>query len=300
MYCLETRNLSHRFNNNDLVLDNINLLVPNSSIYGFLGPNGAGKTTSLRLILGLLRVQKGEIEVFGKSFKENRISSLKQIGSLIETPSIYTHLTAEENLRTWQILFQSPKENIKQVLQLVGLDKAGSKKAGKFSLGMKQRLGIAMALQHNPGLLILDEPTNGLDPNGIVEMRLLLKKLNEENGITILISSHQLSEIEKLVNYVGIINKGKLLFQGTLNDLTKQQYQSAQWVIESNRPERVIEISRAFGWETEHINEHVVLKNISKEKIASLNQHLVADQIEVYGISLTKNDLESVFVEIIK
>lgn len=299
-FCLETQHLSHRFSTNEAVLNDINLQIPEASIYGFLGPNGAGKTTTLRLILGLLRKQSGTINVFGKPFSENRIELLAQIGSLIETPSIYAHLTAEENLRAWQLIYRCPKERIKQVLVLVGLENTGKKKAGKFSLGMKQRLSIAIALLHRPKLLILDEPTNGLDPNGIVEIRLLLKKLNEEEGITILISSHLLSEIEKLVTHIGIINKGRLLFQGTLDHLINQQFQHAQWVVESNHPAKVGEIANAMGYLNERVEDQVIIKHISKEQIARLNKEVVINQVEVYGISLSKNDLESVFVEIIK
>ena len=179
MNCIETKDLSYRFSTDQLILDKINLQVPNGSIYGFLGPNGAGKTTTLRLILGLLKKQEGNIHLFGKTFEKHRISILKNIGSMIESPSIYGHLTATENLLLLQKVYQCPVGRISEVLKTVGLEHVGQKKAGQFSLGMKQRLSIAIALLHNPSLLILDEPTNGLDPNGIIEIRELLKKLNE-------------------------------------------------------------------------------------------------------------------------
>lgn len=171
-------------------------MVPKGSIYGFLGPNGAGKTTTLRLILGLLKRQTGSINVFNVPFDENRIEILNQTGSLIESPSLYSHLTAYENLNVLRKIYQCPESRINDVLELVGLSNTGKKKSGLFSLGMKQRLGIAIALLNNPALLILDEPTNGLDPNGILEIRELLKRINAESGITIVISSHLLSEIE--------------------------------------------------------------------------------------------------------
>jgi lantibiotic transport system ATP-binding protein len=299
-FCLETKGLSHRFSSSELVLNEINLQVPEGTIYGFLGPNGAGKTTTLRLVLGLLKSQTGSIYIFGKSLKEHRIDILTQIGSLIETPSIYAHLTAEENLSIWQIVYQCPGERIKQVLELVGLSQTGKKKAGKFSLGMKQRLSIAIALLHRPKLLILDEPTNGLDPNGIVEIRMLLKRLNEQEGITIIVSSHLLSEIEKMVTHIGIINNGNLLFQGKLDDLINQQLNKSRWVFNTSEPGRAKELLNANGCIIELINDELVLENVSKEKIAAINRELVANNIHVYGIGLSKNDLESVFVEIIK
>ena len=217
-YCLETTNLSHQWNARTPVLKDINLRVPNDSIYGFLGPNGAGKTTTLKLILGLLQKQQGGITVFGQNREGHRIEILQRIGSLIESPSLYAQLTAGENLLILQRVYRCPKSRIDQVLTLTGLTDTGSKKAGKFSFGMKQRLAIAIALLNDPALLILDEPTNGLDPEGIIEMRELLKTLHKR-GVTILLSSHLLGEMEKLITHAGIIHKGQLLYQGTLKDL---------------------------------------------------------------------------------
>src|SRR5688572_7767477 len=171
MYSVETHNLTHIFSGDETVVDSINLQVPEKSIYGFLGPNGAGKTTTLKLILGLLKKQQGSISVFGKPFENNRIEILKKLGSLIEVPSLYGHLTAVENLMVLQKVYQCSKEWIPEVLKIVSLENTGKKKAGQFSLGMKQRLSIAAAMLHDPSLLILDEPTNGLDPNGIIEVR---------------------------------------------------------------------------------------------------------------------------------
>jgi ABC-2 type transport system ATP-binding protein len=216
--CLETAGLSHRFSREAPVLSDLDLRVPKGSIYGFLGPNGAGKTTTLRLVLGLLKKQQGDIRVFGKPFASHRLEILSKVGSLIESPSVYSQLTAVENLRVLQKAYRCPKDRIGHVLQLTGLANTGKKKAGKFSLGMKQRLGIAIALLNDPALLILDEPTNGLDPEGIIEMRALLRQLQQQ-GVTILVSSHLLGEMEKLITHAGIIHKGRLLFQGKLEEL---------------------------------------------------------------------------------
>ena len=217
-YCLETSGLDHRFAGEAPVVNQVDLRVPTGSIYGFLGPNGAGKTTTLKLVLGLLTKQRGEIRIFGKPFSAHRPAILSKVGSLIDSPSFYAQLTAEENLRVLQRVYRCPEGRIGQVLQLTGLAGTGKKKAGRFSLGMKQRLGIAIALLNSPELLILDEPTNGLDPEGIIEMRVLFRQLQDQ-GVTILISSHLLGEMEKLITHTGIIHKGRLLFQGTLAEL---------------------------------------------------------------------------------
>lgn len=298
-YCLETKNLTHSFSSGDVVLQNINLKVQTGSIYGFLGPNGAGKTTTLRLALGLLKKQQGSISFFGLPFQQNRLSILKKIGSLIESPSLYGHLTAKENLSLLQKVYQCSEERIPYILDLVGLPNTGSKKASQFSLGMKQRLSIAIALLHNPSLLILDEPTNGLDPNGIIEVRELLKKLNQENGITILISSHLLAEIEKLVTHAGIINKGELLFQGTMEELKGRQKLSVSTVFETSDQVRTLKIMSDYNLSPRFENGKIVLPSLGKETIASLNQQFVTNNILVYEISVVKNDLESIFIDLI-
>ncbi len=298
MFCIETKNLTHRFSSSETVLSNINLMVPEGSIYGFLGPNGAGKTTTLRLILGLLKKQTGDISVFDKPFHLNRIEILQSTGSLIETPSLYGHLTAIENLTVSQKIYQCPKERMTEVLKLVGLENTGKKKASQFSLGMKQRLSIAVALLPNPSLLILDEPTNGLDPNGIIEIRELLKKLNQEKGITILVSSHLLSEIEKLVTHVGIINKGQMMFQGTLDELLNKQRESSCIVFDTNDAIKTAEIFKENDITAETKDGKSIVSIIEKEKIAVLTEQLVKSKVKIYEISTIKNDLESIFMDI--
>ena len=206
MNAVEITSLTHRYPRGDEALRSIDLAVPTGSVYGFLGPNGAGKTTALRLLLGLLRPQSGAIRVLGRSIARDRLAILRRVGSSIESPSIYPHLTASENLEVWRHAFDCPRARVADALRLVDLSGAGSKRAGEFSLGMKQRLAIATALLHEPELLVLDEPTNGLDPHGMGEIRELLTRLNRERGVTILVSSHILSEVERLATHVGIIN----------------------------------------------------------------------------------------------
>lgn len=299
MHSIETINLTHKFLENEIALKLVNLQVIEASIYGFLGPNGAGKTTMLKLILGLLKKQHGEILVFGKQFEKNRVKTLHQIGSMIESPSIYGHLTAIENLKILQKVYQCPKERIQEVLQLVGLAQTGSKKTSQFSLGMKQRLSIAIALLHSPSLLILDEPTNGLDPNGILEIRELLQSLNKNNGITILISSHLLYEIEKLVTHIGIINKGKLLFQGTLGELVNKRRQNSFIVFETSNNEKALQIIRGFGLNSLIEASKIMIPFLEKHQVANINQKLVQNGVDVYQISKVENDLEKIFFDVI-
>ena len=299
MYCIETYHLKYKFSERETVLNDINLQVPNGSIYGFLGPNGAGKTTTLRLILGLLRKQEGAINVFNKPFDKNRLEILKSTGSLIESPSFYGHLTATENLKILQKVYRCPLKRVDEVLEIVGLQNTGRKKTSNFSLGMKQRLSIAMAILHNPSLLVLDEPTNGLDPGGIIEMRELLKKLNEEQKITIVISSHLLSEIEKMVSHIGIINKGSLLFQGTLSDLHLKQMLSSVIRFDTNDVIKTAEIILLNGTNPLIVNGHITIPLIDNEGIAGLVKQLVSAGVDIYQISTIKNDLESIFIDLI-
>lgn len=218
---------------------------------------------------------------------------------MIESPSLYGHLTAIENLQIMQKIYQCPLIRIPEVLQTVGLADTGKKKVSQFSLGMKQRLSIAVSLLHEPSLLILDEPTNGLDPNGIIEIRDLLKNLNEAHGISIIISSHLLSEIEKLVTHVGIISKGSMVFQGTLKDLTTKQYQSSKLIVDTSDMEGTKAIIRSMNLNGTVENGKIFLPIPSKDIIAGLNRQLVNAGIDVYEMSTVKKDLETIFMELI-
>ncbi len=298
-YCVQTNNLSHTFSSGEMVLKDINLYVPEGSIYGFLGANGAGKTTTLKLILGLLKLQQGTVHIFGKLMAQHRLQILQKIGSLIESPSLYAHLTAIENLQVMQKVFQCKKSRITEALQLVGLSDTGNKKVQHFSLGMKQRLSIALSLLHQPSLLILDEPTNGLDPTGIIEMRELLRKLNQMQGITIIISSHLLSEIEKLVTHIGVINKGNLLFQGTLQQLEQCQQQGSYTVIATNNEVAALRLIRNMDMAATTQKGKIILPVISNEQLAAINTQLVSNGLSVYEITTVKNNLETIFINMI-
>lgn len=214
---VKTNGLTKRYGDN-LSVNNLNMSVKEGRIYGFLGPNGAGKSTTLKMLLDLVKPTNGEIDIFGKRLnRAMRADILRNIGSLIESPSYYGHLTGTENLRILQTILDVPKKNIDEVLRIVRLDRQQNKKASAYSLGMKQRLGLAGALLSFPKLLILDEPTNGLDPAGIQEMRALICSLPKKYGMTVIVSSHLLSEIDQMAEDIGIIANGKMMYQGPLN-----------------------------------------------------------------------------------
>jgi ABC-type multidrug transport system ATPase subunit len=299
MNCIETRDIVHRFSRNETVLNGISLQVPTGCIYGFLGPNGAGKTTTLRLILGLLKGQQGSIAIFGQSLRTHRIEILGKVGSLIESPSLYDHLSATENLALLQKVYRCPKEQIARVLAMVGLAGTGTKRTGKFSLGMKQRLSIAMALLHGPSLLILDEPTNGLDPNGIMEVRELLKDLNRERGITVVISSHILAEVEKLVSHLGIITKGHLVFQGSLEELKNRQALVLSVSLAVSDVARALQVVSGTYPKAHIEGGMLVLPAIPSAAVASVNRLLIESGLEVSEIAVVKNDLERIFLALV-
>ncbi|RYY38791.1 MAG: ABC transporter ATP-binding protein [Chitinophagaceae bacterium] len=293
---IETKNLTHRFADKQVVLHDISLQVPKGSVYGFLGPNGAGKTTTLRLLLGLLRSQQGSIRLFGLDPATDRMAILKRLGSLIEQPSLYGHLTAKENLEVYRRIYGASKERVGAVLALVDLAATGKKKAKQFSLGMKQRLSIAIALLHRPELLILDEPTNGLDPNGIIETRELIRRLNREEGVTIIVSSHILAEVEKMATHVGIIHRGRLRFQGTLTELHALQSGKSQLYLETSDNEAALHLLQGEGAVRQ--NGHLVLPLGAKEDIARIARTLVHGDIGLFRLQPQQQDLEQLFMEI--
>jgi ABC-type multidrug transport system ATPase subunit len=295
-YAIETVGLNYNFGA-QAVVKNLSLKVTKGSIYGFLGPNGAGKTTTIKILLNLLQSPADQVFIFGKEINSNRIASLKRMGSLVEQPAIYGHLTGKENLLNRCILLGIKKSKCAEMLSLVGLTDAANKKAGKYSLGMKQRLGIALALISDPELLLLDEPTNGLDPNGIIEIRNLMIDLTTKHGKTILVSSHLLAEIERTATHVGIINKGELLFQGTigaLQDLSKPAVK-----IETDNLEKEISVLKNEGIDTIHTDELTVsVAYTDKIAMGKINTLLVNNGVSVYSISKERKDLENLFLDI--
>lgn len=224
-YIITTEQLTKKYKNFTSV-NNVSLHIRKGSIYGFLGPNGAGKSTTMKMLLGLTKPTKGSFTIDGKQFPNDRLAILKEIGSFIESPSFYANLTGRENLDVIRRILGLPKSAVDEALDLVGLSEFGDRLARKYSLGMKQRLGLAGALLGKPPILILDEPTNGLDPSGIHEIRSLVKSLPALYDCTVLISSHMLSEIELMADDIGILNHGRLLFEGSLDNLRQSALQA--------------------------------------------------------------------------
>lgn len=218
MNMIETRNLAKKYSGFTAV-NGISLHVPKGSVYGFVGPNGAGKSTTMKMFLGLTRPTAGSFTINGKHYPQDRVKILREIGSFIEAPAFYGNLTGEENLDIIRRILRLPKSSVDDALELVGLTPYRKRLARKYSLGMKQRLGLAGALIGRPPILILDEPTNGLDPVGIHEIRMLIRSLPEKFNCTVFVSSHLLSEIELMADNIGILNHGRLLFEGTLEEL---------------------------------------------------------------------------------
>lgn len=293
---IRTSGLSYHYSRDVQTLYNINLSVERGSVYGFLGPNGSGKTTTLSLLLGLLNKQKGDIEIFGQHLDANREAILGKIGSLIETPSLYAHLTARENLEVYRKIYGASKTRMDEVLEIVGLADTGKKVTKKFSLGMKQRLSIALALLPNPELLILDEPSNGLDPAGIIELRALVKKLNKECNMTILISSHLLGEIEKMVSHVGIIYKGRMLFQGALAELHGFQKRSSRLFIRTSDNEVACRLLEEHEPELSEVGLSVPFENT--DQVAAINRRLTENKLDVYLLHPKESDLEQLFINL--
>lgn len=224
-YIITTQQLTKRYRTFTAV-NQVSLHIRRGSIYGFLGPNGAGKSTTMKLLLGLTAPTSGSFTVNGKHFPEDRLAILREVGSFIESPSFYANLTGRENLDLIRRILGLPKADVEDALELVGLQEFGDRLAKKYSLGMKQRLGLAGALLGRPPILILDEPTNGLDPSGIHETRQLIKSLPSLYDCTVLLSSHMLSEIQLLADDIGILNHGRLLFEGSMEDLRRHALQS--------------------------------------------------------------------------
>lgn len=296
MSIIETHDLCKQYGN-ILRVAHLNLDVPEGSIYGFLGPNGAGKSTTLKMILGLVRPTAGDIRVLGKRMdQKNRLSVLRQVGSLIESPSYYGHLTGEENLRIVQTLRGVPERDIQEVLQIVRLDGQRGKKVAQYSLGMKQRLGLAAALLGYPKLLILDEPTNGLDPAGIQEMRELICDLPGQFGMTVVVSSHLLSEIDQMADHVAIIREGELVFQDTLEALHSRSQHHLALRSTNNAVVRSLLSEQSIPCQEEA--EYLLLPILSDEIAAQITQFLSENHLGVIRLEERQKSLEDIFLEL--
>lgn len=296
-YVIQTNNLNFQYSEYRKILQDLSINVPKGSIYGFLGPNGAGKSTTMRLLTGIIPDDSLSIKIFGEEINQQLPYVFDKIGALVESPALYLHLSGYDNLQYIAKIRSVSNEKINELLRLVGLYEFRKQKVSQYSLGMKQRLAIASALMGDPELLLLDEPVNGLDPNGIVEIRKLLVKISQEKGVTIFISSHLLGEIEKMCTHVGIISKGKLKFEGTMHELshrfdtckvTFEVKDAAKWVekLESNKEDVVL------------LDENLFSVNMkSKNDIPVFIKKLVHEGAEIFEIKI-KEGLEDWFMNL--
>lgn len=295
--CVTTIGLCKRYGSETCV-DHLALKVPQGAVYGFLGPNGAGKTTTLKMLLGLVHPSAGSVRLLGHELTpRTRLAVLREVGSLIESPSYYGHLTARENLEIVADLKGVPHNDIARVLDIVQLTNDQHRKVGQYSLGMKQRLGIAMALLGSPKLLVLDEPTNGLDPAGIQEMRELIRTMPTATGATVLISSHLLGEMEQMVEQVGIIDHGRMLFEGPLTEL--QRHSKGALTLRLLHPAKALPVLQANGLPTAAVgaDNTIALPPLRDDLLAGLVQALADSGAGVVGLTTQHTrTLEEIFL----
>jgi ABC-2 type transport system ATP-binding protein len=289
---ISTEALTKVFHGQPAVRD-ISLEVQAGSIYAFLGPNGAGKSTTIRMLLGLLRPTGGDVALFGLDLRNHRSDILARTGSLVETPSLYEHLSARENLEIPRCILNAPRTDIDRVLRIVGLENARRNLVKTFSLGMKQRLGLAQAFLGKRELLILDEPTNGLDPAGIQEMRSLIRRLPADHGVTVFLSSHLLTEVEQVATHVGMLSHGALVFQGSIAEL--KQLRQSRVRIGINEIERGLALLRSKGWEARREHDHLLASDV--ESAGAINRALIEAGFEVHHLSVESDSLEEVFLK---
>lgn len=276
------------------VVEGLDLRVPRGCVYGFLGPNGSGKSTTMKMLLSLVQPTTGEIHIDGRPMlRSTRRGLLGGIGSLIESPPAYGHLTGAENLRLVQRLLDLPAHQIESAVHTVRLREHLDKRVSNYSLGMKQRLGIAMALARRPRLLILDEPTNGLDPAGIEEIRHLLTRLAEE-GVTVMVSSHLLGEIDRTATVLGILSNGRLLFQGTREELFSRS--TPDVLIDTGDPRRAAALTTRWGSAGD--DTVVRLPGLDHQATAGVVAHLVGEGVDIYGVRRQEQSLEDVFMDL--
>ncbi len=292
------KHLSKHFGNFHAVQD-VNITVNPGDVYGFLGPNGAGKSTTMRCMLSLIQADKGSVELFGKSINKHRSEILSQVGCLIEKPDFYKYLSAFQNLQIFSRISGNPssKKEILDMLEFVGLEGREKDHVSGYSHGMRQRLGIAQTLLHQPELIVLDEPTTGLDPQGIIDMRNLILRLKNEQKKTIILSSHNLSEVELICNRMVIIHKGKSIVEGEVHSLLNEEEQIIRLQSSAECMATLMALLQVQGSPIQ-INDNSVEMSISKEKIPSLNAQLVQAGIPIFAIE-AKRKLEDYFIQLL-
>lgn len=297
---LQAHGLTRRFGK-QLAVDNVSLSVPQGAVYGFLGPNGAGKSTTIRMLIGLIKSHSGTVNLFGHDLKRDRHKALANVGAIVESPALYPHLSGRKNLEVVRRITGQHKSRIDAVLDTVRMTDAQHKAAGKYSMGMKQRLAVAITLLRSPKLLILDEPTNGLDPQGMREMRDIIKDLPASTGAAVFVSSHILSEVEQIASHVGVISKGKQLFDGPMGELVARNRERLKVVVD--KPTQAAGIAASLGLtSTASADEPELLTFDAKEgepiDPAEVNRSLVSQGVGVRELALTKATLEDAFLDL--
>lgn len=298
-YAIKTTKLTKRFGE-EIGVDCVNMHVPQGKIYGLLGRNGAGKTTTMRMLLNLASPTSGEISLFGEDYRKNPKGIYHRIGSMIETPGFYENLTGKENLQIFaRLRGQHKKDSVQNALEIVGLEKETKKTFGNYSLGMKQRLGIAAAIMHNPEMLILDEPINGLDPVGIQEVRKYLEMLCREKGVTILISSHILNEIEQIADIIGVLHEGRLIEEIAMQELLEHNRKYAEFTV-SDEDKACLLLEQKFQLTDYTVHENKNIRIYANfEMRADFNRCFIENGISVSKINISEEKLENYFSNLI-
>lgn len=296
---IETKQLTYSYGKKKNVVKDLNIKVEKGKIYSFLGPNGAGKSTTIKLLLGLLHTSQGNIAILNYD-QSKRISINQHIGVLVESPGLYEHLSGKANLKLQADLRGVSKERVLEVLKQVEMEHAANAKVKTYSTGMKQRIGLAAAMLRKPELLILDEPTNGLDPKGIREIRDLLINLNRELGITIFLSTHLLSEAERLSHRIGIIQQGKLVFQGSRKELQNMKSSAVRAWINTDDNEKAAEILGKDNNVEKHEDGYLLVDCTDEKQVADFTRALVNENLNVYHASVYQADLEEMFLNLTK
>ncbi|MEN2466332.1 ABC transporter ATP-binding protein [Ornithinibacillus sp. JPR2-1] len=282
------------------IIKGLNFEIQSGEVFGFLGPNGAGKTTTIRMMVGLMKISNGDVQILGKSIKDNYKEAIREVGAIVENPELYPFMTGLQNLNHFARMMPGiTRERIQEVISLVGLEKAINQKVGKYSLGMRQRLGIAQALLHNPSVLILDEPTNGLDPAGIREIRQYIRKLATEQNVTIIISSHLLSEIELMCDRIGVIKNGELVAIQSVKPATNVKDSTIQVQLEAKPAKKAVELIQNVHHMDTLFESGLIKFACPKEQIPILIQTLVKEDISIYQVEVSKTSLEDKFFDLI-
>ena len=282
------------------IIKGLSFTINKGEVFGFIGPNGAGKTTTIRMMVGLIKISHGDVKILGNSIKSNFKEAIREVGAIVENPEMYPFMTGMQNLEHYARMIPGiTRERIQEVIQLVGLEKPIKEKVGRYSLGMRQRLGIAQALLHSPSVLILDEPTNGLDPAGIKEIRQYIRRLASEENVAVIISSHLLSEIELMCDRIGIIKNGELVAIQSVHESTDATSKQIKIQMEVNPIAKAIELLQSQHDIIAETTDHLLTFQSEKESIPAIIKSLVNQDVAVYQVTASKVSLEDKFFDLI-